>query len=89
MSTHEIESKLRELRELTRLVEEAQTEIETIKDAIKTHMGDAEELRAGEYRVTWKTVESTRLDAAALKKALPDVAAAFTSKTKTRRFCIA
>ena len=35
MSTHEIESKVRELRQLQSLIEEAQAEAEAIKDAIK------------------------------------------------------
>ena len=89
MSNHEIESKVRELRQLQALIEEAQAEAETIKDAIKAHMGDQEELRAGEYRVTWKAVKSARIDASALKKALPDVAEAFTKETTVRRFCVA
>lgn len=89
MSISEIESKVRELRQLQTLIEEAQAEAETIKDAIKAHMGDSEELRAGEYKVTWKAVTSSRLDAAALRKAVPDVAAAFTRTTTTRRFCVA
>lgn len=89
MSMNEMESKIRELRQLQNLIEEAQAEAEAIKDSIKAHMGDAEELRAGEYRVTWKTVTSSRLDTAALKKAVPDVAAAFTRATTTRRFCVA
>lgn len=89
MSMNEMESKIRELRHLQSLIEEAQAEAEAIKDSIKAHMGDAEELRAGEYRVTWKTVTSSRLDTAALKKAVPDVAAAFTRTTTTRRFCVA
>ena len=49
MSTSEIESKVRELRQLQALIEEAQAEAESIKDAIKAAMGDSEELRAGEY----------------------------------------
>ena len=89
MSISEIESKVRELRQLQTLIEEAQAEAETIKDAIKAHMGDSEELRAGEYKVTWKAVTSSRLDTAALRKAIPDVAAAFTRTTTTRRFCVA
>lgn len=89
MSMNEMESKIRELRQLQSLIEEAQAEAEAIKDSIKAHMGDAEELRAGEYRVTWRTVTSSRLDTAALKKAVPDVAAAFTRTTTTRRFCVA
>lgn len=89
MSVNEMESKIRELRQLQNLIEEAQAEAEAIKDSIKAQMGDAEELRAGEYRVTWKAVTSSRLDTAALKKALPDVASAFTRQTTTRRFCVA
>ena len=77
MSTSEIESKVRELRQLQALIEEAQAEAEGIKDTIKAAMGDSEE-RAGEYRITWKPVQSARLDTAALRKALPDVAERFT-----------
>lgn len=89
MSTHEIESKVRELRQLQALIEEAQAEAEAIRDAIKAHMGDSEELRAGEYKITWKPVTSSRLDTTALKKALPDVAERFTKTTTSRRFCVA
>ena len=89
MSTTEITSKIKELRELQALIEEAQAEAEAIKDAIKAQMGDCEELRAGEYKVTWKSIESARIDTAALKKAMPQIAEAFTKTTTTRRFCIA
>lgn len=85
----EIESKVRELRELQSLIEEAQAEAEAIKDAIKAQMGNSEELRAGEYKITWKSVTTARIDTTALKKALPDVAQAFTRETTTRRFCVA
>lgn len=89
MSTTKITSKVKELRELQALIEEAQAEAETIKDAIKAQMGNCEELRADEYKITWKPVESSRIDTAALKKAMPQVAEAFTKTTTTRRFCIA
>lgn len=89
MSMNEIESKVRELRQLQSLIEEAQAEAEAIKDTLKAHMGDAEELKAGEYKVTWKSVTSSKLDTAALRKALPDVAERFTRKSTVRRFCVA
>lgn len=89
MSNHELESKIRELRQLQALIEEAEQEAESIKDAIKAHMGDSEELRAGEYRVTWRAVKSARIDASALRKAMPDVVEAFTRETTVRRFCVA
>ena len=37
-------------------------------------MGDRETVQAGEYRVSWKSITSARIDTTALKKALPDVA---------------
>ena len=89
MSIQEVESKVRELRQLQALIEEAQAEAESLKDAIKAHMGDSEELRAGEYRVTWKPVTASRLDGKALKAALPEVAERFTKTTTARRFCVA
>ena len=89
MSTRDIESKIRELRELQALIEEAQAEAEAIKDVVKAFMGDSEELRAGEYKITWKTVTSDRLDTKALKTACPDIYATFTKSTTTRRFCVA
>ena len=89
MSTTELEMKIRELRQLQQLIEEAQAEAEGIKDAIKAHMGASEELRAGEYKVTWKPVTASRLDAAALRAALPEVAARFTRTSLTRRFTVA
>lgn len=89
MTTAEIITKARALRELQSLIEEAQQEAEAIKDALKAEMGDAEELRAGEYRITWKSVTSSRIDTTALKKALPDLAREFTRETVTRRFMVA
>ena len=89
MSMNEIEAKCRELRQLQALIDEATAEADVIKDAIKAHMGNSEELRAGEYKVTWKAVTSSKLDSKALKAALPEVAERFTTTTISRRFCVA
>lgn len=88
MSTTELEMKIRELRQLQQLIEEAQAEAEGIRDVIKAHMGEREELRAGGYKITWKPVTSSRLDAVALRAALPEVAARFTRTSTTRRFYV-
>ena len=88
MSINEMEVKARELRQLQALIEEAQAEAEAIKDAIKAAMGDSESVQAGEYRITWKAVTSSRIDTSALRKALPDVAERFTKEIVTRRFVI-
>ena len=88
MSNHELESRIRELRELQALIEEAEAEAEAVKDTLKAHMGDTEELRAGAYKVMWTPVKTARLDTKALKKAMPDIYGAFTREGTTRRFCI-
>lgn len=91
MSISEMDSKVKELRELHRMAEELAAEIDSIQDSIKRHM-DAEgvdTISGTDWRVTYKAVNSTRLDTAALKKALPDLAAQFTKTTAVRRFCIA
>ena len=89
MSANELEKKVRELRQLQSLLEEAQAEAETIRDQIKAHMGEAEELRAGEYKITWKPVTSSRLDSKALRAAAPELVERFTKTTTARRFCVA
>lgn len=89
MSEQDIIRKVKLLREMQRMAEEAQAEAEALKDEIKAYMGDSEELRAGEYKITWKSVKGSRIDVKALTLAMPDVAQAFTRETTVRRFCIA
>lgn len=89
MGMTELIARIRDLRELQALIEEAQGEAEAIRNELKAYMGDAEELRAGEYLVTWKPVTSSRIDTRALREALPDVAREYTRETTTRRFIVA
>ena len=84
-----LENKVKELQELKHLREELDAEMTALEDEIKTSMGDAEQITAGAFKITWKTVASSRLDTTALKKALPDVAARFMKQTTVRRFTIA
>lgn len=86
MTEKELISAIKQMRELVRLADEAQAEADAIKDTIKQQMGDAEELKAGEYKITWKKIVSNRLDSAALKKALPDVYERYCSVSVSRPF---
>ena len=52
-------------------------------------MGDSESVQAGGYKITYKAVTTARIDTAALKKAVPDLAVQFTKTTTARRFCVA
>lgn len=91
MSTFELQNKVNEMRELRRMAEELDAEITAIQDSIKAHMDatGADELTGADFKITWKTVTSTRLDSAALKKALPEIAERFSKTTTTRRFVLA
>ena len=88
MSNPAMEAKVHELMELKRMKEELDSEIVQIEDEIKAVMGNEEMLVAGAYKVSWKSVTSSRLDSTALKKALPDIAERFMKSTTTRRFCV-
>ena len=88
MSIHELESTIRELQELRRMKEKLENEISNLEDIIKSEMGEREQMTAGAYRIDWKTVVTSRIDTAALKKALPEIAERFMKQTTTRRFCV-
>ena len=88
MSNPTLESTIHEILDLKRMREELDATIATLEDNIKAVMGDEELLTAGAYKVSWKTFTSSRVDTTALKKALPEVAAAYTKTTTARRFSI-
>lgn len=89
MSTNEIAAKVKQMKEFERMIEEAQAEVEAIKDFLKEEMGDREEMIAGEYKITWKTVSSSRFDSKGLRAELPEIADRYTVKTSYKRFAIA
>lgn len=70
MSTDMMDRKVKELRELKRMQEELAAEIEAIQDELKAHM-DAhgmDTLLGFDWKVTWKSVTSSRLDTTTLKR---------------------
>ena len=90
MSTNEITAKIRQIKELQQLIEEAEAEMETLKDAIKAEMTarEVDELTADVFKVRWTTVESSRFDSTAFKKAMPELFKQFSKQTTSRRFSI-
>lgn len=91
MSINELDMKVKELRELRRMAEELQAEIDAAQDAIKAHMDSqgVDTLAGSDWKVTWKPVTSSRMDTSALKKALPEIAERFMKSTTSRRFVLA
>ena len=88
MSNPNLEPKVKELMELRRMKEELDNEIVSLEDEIKQAMGNEEILIAGAFKVSWKTVTTCRLDSAALRKTLPEIATKFMKQTTSKRFCI-
>ena len=88
MSNPNLTPKITELMELKRMRDELDAEIQAAEDEIKAAMGDDDTLLAGPFKVSWKTITSSRLDSTALKKALPEIAARFMKQTTIRRVSI-
>ena len=90
MTTAEIINKAHQIRELEALIADAQAEADALKDQLKAEMGDTEELIAGEYKIRYQTVTSSRVDTTALKKLFGvEGLAGYMKTTTTRRFSIA
>ena len=91
MSENEIYTKIRTLKELEALIDEAEEEAEAIRNVLKAHMEEqgTQELRAGAYKARYTTVTSNRFDSAAFKKIHADLYAQYTKTTVTRRFTLA
>ena len=82
---------MKELAEYIRMQEEAAAMVESLKDQLRERMTAAgvESLAGSEHKATYKAVTSSRMDTAALKKELPEVAARYTKTTTARRFTFA
>ncbi len=91
MSNTEMNSKVQQLRELRRMADELAAEIEGLTDSIKAEMDaqGAEEITGADWRITWKSVTSSRFDSTGFKKAMPELAARFMKQSTSRRFVLA
>lgn len=90
MSTTEITTKIKEIRELESMMEELKAEIESLKDSVKREMDSrgVEELEAGQYIARFTTVVSNRLDTTALKRENNALYQRYIKQTTSRRFTI-
>ena len=90
MATNELISKLNDLAQLRRMADDLDAEITAMQDEIKAHMAAAQTdtLTAGAFRVVWKSVTSTRIDTAALRRELPEVWQEYGKTTTTKRFTV-
>ena len=90
MSINELSIKVNDLRELRRMADELASEIEALQDSIKEHMtaANVDTVNGPDFKITWKAVNSSRFDATTFKRENPEIAAAYTKTTTTRRFVL-
>ncbi len=79
-------TKVSDLMDLKKMIEELQTEAEALTDEIKAYMGTEETMMAGTWKVTYKETVSRRMDTTALKKVLGDALEGYYKTVVTRPF---
>lgn len=91
MSTHELDAKVQELRELRNFEAEVKSEITAIEDELKAEMlaTNTDALQGHNCMVTWKTIITSRFDSAAFKLTHADLFKQYTKATTSRRLVIA
>ena len=91
MSTIELVSKVRELKEFQAMAEELQAEINSIHDAIKAEMSarGVDEMVVDVFKIRWKVVKSSRFDTAAFKTTHAELYKQYLKEIESRRFTVA
>ena len=85
-ATDNMVSKVEELMELRKMIEELQSQAEVMVDEIKLFMGSEETMMAGSWKVTYKETVSRRLDTTSLKKVLGNALEDYYKTVVTRPF---
>ncbi len=80
------DEKLARREELERQIKGLEKEQKQIDQEIKLYMKDCEAAFNDSYRITWKSVESLRLDTARLKKEIPETYRDFSNVRVSRPF---
>ena len=90
MTIAEMDTKVKDIRELQTMIDELTAELEAAKDSIKAAMVEAgrEELTGNGWKATWHTVTSNRFDSKAFKAADPATYEAFCKPSTVCRFCL-
>jgi len=92
MGTNELNAKVKDLRELQQMIEEATAEAEAIKDELKAYMIGAgtDEMTVGLFTLRYKTVMGSRFDKnAMIDRFGEECYKSFCKPTETHRFTIA
>lgn len=80
--------KLKRRQELVDFISKMDTEKKQIEQELKMYMGEAEIAENDDYRISWKSYSSNRIDEKRLKEERPDIYEEFIKQTTARRFSI-
>lgn len=82
------DKKLERRQELLEVMKRMETEKRRIEQELKLYLGEAEMAENEHFRVSWKSVESSRLDEKRLKEEEPEVYEKYKKAVTSRRFTV-
>ena len=82
------DDRLRRRAEIMEQIDRLQKEQNSIEQEVKLYMQDNEYATSDSYRISWSSVQSTRLDAKRMKEELPDIYRDYAVQSVSRRFQI-
>lgn len=82
------DEKLERRQEILSLIGQLQTEQKQIDQEIKLYMKENEFAANARYRVSWSSVDTTRLDTKRIKEEKPEIYASYARTTSSRRFTV-
>lgn len=82
------DEKLQRREELVQLVDKLETEKRQIEQELKVYLGEAEKAENEQYRVSWKSLISSRLDTKALQENEPQIYQKYLKTVNSRRFTV-
>lgn len=90
MTDEVLNSKIKELKKHKREVEELQHNIDAIQSEVKEEMlrRGVEQIMTTDYKISWQTVSSVRLDIKSLKEERPEIYARYAVTAETKRFLV-
>ena len=91
MTINDIETKIRKMQEWEQLAADAKAEADALRDEIKAVMLEqgTEEMKAGEYKIRYSVITSSRFDSKAFKATYAALYQQFVKPTTSRRFSVA
>ena len=90
MGNLELSRVAKRARKLQLQIDALTADLEALKNALKSEMEmrEVDTLAGDDWKVTYKTVISNRLDTTAIKRELPDIAARYNKQVYSKRFTL-